>query len=56
MIGDRNAEAGQNLATSLGKDVIFVECDVSIYDDLIKLFTTAKETFGRIDFGPFYIV
>ena len=51
MIGDINVEGGQNVATDLGENVIFVECDVRKYDDLLKLFTLARENFGRIDFG-----
>ena len=56
IIGDRNVEGGQRVAETLGKDVIFVECDVSNYDELVKLFITAIENFGRIDFGtcPYY--
>ena len=51
IIGDKNVEGGQSVAKALGKDVIFVECDVRRYDDLVKLFNSAIENFGRIDFG-----
>jgi NAD(P)-dependent dehydrogenase (short-subunit alcohol dehydrogenase family) len=49
-----NVKGGEEVAASLGKDVIFVKCDSSNYDDLVNLFTIAKEKFGRIDFGNFY--
>lgn len=55
MIGDKNAVDGQKVAADLGKDVSFVECDVSKYEDLVKLFAAAKETFGRVDLGMFLL-
>lgn len=51
VIGDVNVKGGEAVAESLGKDCVFVRCDASNYDDVAKLFTTAKERFGRVDFG-----
>jgi NAD(P)-dependent dehydrogenase (short-subunit alcohol dehydrogenase family) len=51
VIGDVNVKGGEKVAESLGKDCVFVKCDASKYEDILKLFTTAKEKFGRVDFG-----
>lgn len=32
-----------------------MECDVRDYDDVAKLFTAAKENFGRVDFGSYLL-
>src|SRR5271154_3275637 len=51
VIGDINVKGGEVVAESLGKDCVFVKCDASKYEDILKLFTTAKDKFGRVDFG-----
>lgn len=51
VLGDVNVKAGEAVAASLGKDVIFEKCDASNYDDIANLFAIAKEKFGRVDFG-----
>jgi len=56
VIGDLNVKGGEAVASSLGKDCVFVKCDASKYEDLLNLFETAKEKFGRVDFGmPIFI-
>jgi len=50
-----NEKGGKAVAESLGPDVVFVKCDASNYDDVAKLFTTAKEKFGRVDFGIIHL-
>jgi NAD(P)-dependent dehydrogenase (short-subunit alcohol dehydrogenase family) len=51
IIGDLNVKGGEQVASSLGKDCLFVKCDASKYEDLLSLFETAKQKFGRVDFG-----
>src|SRR5271156_5056933 len=47
-----NEQQGQAAATKLGKgSAIFVKADVSKWEENLKFFKIAKETFGRIDFG-----
>ena len=50
VIGDLNVKGGETVAAKLGKDCIFVKCDASNYDDLVNIFETAKQKFGRVDF------
>ena len=46
--GDINTDAGEKLCKEhAGLD--FVKCDVTVYDDIYKLFKTAYEKYGRID-------
>lgn len=45
IFGDINVTAAHESSTS----VIFMECDVTKYDDIYRLFRNAYDTFGRID-------
>ena len=52
VIVDMNAEQGNTAVAKLGDGIaIFVKADVSKWEDNVKFFKLAKETFGRIDFG-----
>lgn len=53
VVGDKNTEQGEKLESTLGKNIIFVEADVSQYNDLLTLFETARTKFGRVDFGAY---
>src|SRR5271163_4398025 len=55
VIGDLNVKGGEAVAAKLGKDVVFVKCDASNYDDVVNIFETAKQKFGRVDFGTFLL-
>ena len=47
VVADINAKDGMALE---GDDVTFVEANIRSDDDIAKIVTTAKETYGRIDF------
>lgn len=47
VLGDLNVELGGALSQQAG--VIFLETDVTKYQDLLALFSLAAETFGRVD-------
>lgn len=50
MFGDINVVEGQNLVARLvSANLKFVRTDVTIYRDVIGLFDSALELFGRID-------
>ena len=46
---DMNVTAGQKLATELGSEAKFFQCNVADYDDQARMFTSVWETWGQID-------
>jgi len=55
VIGDLNVKGGEAVAEKLGNDCVFVKCDASNYDDVVNIFETAQQKFGRVDFGTFLL-
>ncbi|KAM6505376.1 hypothetical protein FSOLCH5_014596 [Fusarium solani] len=49
VVGDVNAELGKSLASSLGDNFVFVQCDVAKYQDQLALFREAERSFGGVD-------
>jgi NAD(P)-dependent dehydrogenase (short-subunit alcohol dehydrogenase family) len=49
VIADYGAERGKAVATSLGDSAIFVECDVTVEDQVAAAIDAATATWGRID-------
>jgi NAD(P)-dependent dehydrogenase (short-subunit alcohol dehydrogenase family) len=47
VVADLLDEVGEELATEVGGR--FVHCDVSVQDDVERLFTTTRERYGRVD-------
>ncbi|EXJ76396.1 15-hydroxyprostaglandin dehydrogenase (NAD) [Cladophialophora psammophila CBS 110553] len=50
VMGDVNEAEGRRLQGELGPATLFVHVDVSRYDDQLRLFSTAVEWGGRLDF------
>jgi len=53
VIGDLDVQSGEQTVReieSLGSKAVFSKCDVTSWDDQLKLFGTAEETFGVIDY------
>ncbi|KAI1607949.1 15-hydroxyprostaglandin dehydrogenase [Exophiala viscosa] len=46
---DMNADAGEKLATVLGPDAQFFQCNVASYQDQANMFSRVWETWGQID-------
>lgn len=42
-------EAGSDLVTTLGSQAVFLKCDVSNYQDQVRVFTQVWEKWGRLD-------
>lgn len=54
VFGDLEVDAGRKFAEELdprGERVIFVQMDITKYDEIVKLFKTAWQKYGRIDHG-----
>ena len=49
MIGDIQGDAGRALVAELGEDAGFVDCDVTVEDDIAGLVDAAVERFGHLD-------
>ncbi|KAF4331512.1 15-hydroxyprostaglandin dehydrogenase [Fusarium acutatum] len=49
VVGDVKAEAGASLALKLGSNFLFLECDVTSYQQQLDLFQSAKDTFGPVN-------
>jgi NAD(P)-dependent dehydrogenase (short-subunit alcohol dehydrogenase family) len=49
VIGDMQRERGEEVASSIGRDCVFVLTDVSRAEDVERLVSTAVERFGRLD-------
>ena len=53
VFGDLNTTAGHDLAAEcdspLGRRVLFIRTDVTVYKDNVELFRLALKTFGRVD-------
>ena len=47
VVADLDDERGEELAEEVGG--LYVHCDVALKEDVDRLFTTAKERFGRVD-------
>jgi NAD(P)-dependent dehydrogenase (short-subunit alcohol dehydrogenase family) len=51
-IVDLNITQGEEIVAKLGtENTMFIEADVSKWEDNVKFFEATKERFGRIDFG-----
>lgn len=50
---DVNSEAGNTLSAELGEQVVFIKCDVAIYEDQAEAFQQVWNRWGRLDFGTF---
>ncbi len=48
VLGDTNKDAGEQLSKEHSA-ITFVQCDVTSYTDLYKLFKTAYDQHGRVD-------
>lgn len=46
---DINENTGTLVAADLGQDAVFINCDVTDYDDQVKVFKQVWEQWGRID-------
>ena len=52
VIVDVNTTLGEEVVAKLGEgNSMFIKADVSKWEDNVKFFKSAKERFGRIDFG-----
>lgn len=49
VLGDIQAEAGNAIAAELGDNAVFVNCNVTVEDDIANLVDTAVTKFGKLD-------
>ena len=48
-IAGRRVDRGRDAAAALGPDVLFVQADVSLEDDVVRMLSSVKDRFGRLD-------
>lgn len=52
-IMDRDSNKGQQVADKLGENILFVQGEVTKYEDLCNAFASTVARWGRLNFGKY---